>query len=321
MAYSVLKCPAAYDEYRFTLPEQYRQIAKEELREDDATRKQALTEMRQWIVDNPHIRSCRTDAKFLLRFLRFRQFSVPMACEALERYLSLRELYPSWFKNLDCNEGLMSEIIKNGPFLYLGQDTAGRAVMLVRFGRFEGQKHLAVHDGRYAAMIMETMLESEELQIGGVQVLIDFTETTVDNYDKWGTSELKILMEAYSRSYPLRYGEIHAAVLPKFGIPAVDTFLSFANPKMREKIRCYSTIAELEQLIEPHQKPTEYGGQVDMGELSRSFWKRIEEQRQVVLGLDRMEVDVDHYAAVWDEEEPSPAEAAAGAVLKHIDFH
>ncbi|XP_052859736.1 clavesin-2-like [Anopheles cruzii] len=321
MAFSVVKCPPAYDEYRFTLPEQYRQIAKEELREDDATREQALTEMRQWIVDNPHIQSCRTDAKFLLRFLRFRQFSVPMACEALERYLSFRRLYPSWFKNLDCNEVLMSEIIKNGPFLYLGQDTAGRAVMLIRFGRFDGQKHLAMPDGRYAALIMETMLESEEMQIGGVQVLIDFTETTVDNYDKWGTSELKIIMEAFSRSYPLRYGEIHAAGLPKFGIPVVDTFLSFANPKMREKIRCYSTITELKQLIEPHLKPTEYGGQVNMGELSRSFWKRIEEQRQVVLGLDRMQVDVDHYAAVWDEEDPSPAEAAAGAVLKHIDFH
>ncbi|XP_035788635.1 retinaldehyde-binding protein 1-like [Anopheles albimanus] len=317
-AYSVDKHPASYDKYSFTLPELYRQIAKDELREDDAVRERSLTEMRQWIVNNPHIRKCRTDAKFLLRFLRLRQFSVPMACEALERYLAMRELYPGWYKNLDCNDAAMKEIFKNGPMTYLGQDSVGRAVVLIRFSRFEDQKFRPVQDGRFMALFMETLLEIEEVQIGGCQVFIDYAGCTVDTFEKWSATELKIMMEAYNRSYPLRYGEIHAAQLAKFGCPIVDMSVSFANPKLREKIRCYSTVAEMEKYFDPDIKPKEYGGTIDLGEMSNRLWKRIVEQRQVVVGLDRMEIDVDYYALLWEQEDPSPAEAAAGAFLRNM---
>ncbi|XP_049542729.1 retinaldehyde-binding protein 1-like [Anopheles darlingi] len=297
--------------------ELYRQIAKDELREDDAVRERSLTEMRQWIANNPHIRKCRTDAKFLLRFLRLRQFSVPMACEALERYLAMRELYPGWYKNLDCNDAAMKEIFNNGPMVYLGQDGMGRSVILIQFKCFDGHKFQPVQDGRCAALVMETMLEYEEVQIGGYQVLIDYGSSTKANYDKWGATDLKIIMDAFSRSYPNRYGEIHAAMLPKFGVPMVNTFLSFANPKMREKINCHSTIGELEKLFETTQKPISYGGSVDLDEMNRALWKRVEDQRDVILGLDEMEIDVDYYASLWDQEEPSSE--FAGIVLKQLE--
>ncbi|ETN60445.1 hypothetical protein AND_007925 [Anopheles darlingi] len=292
-------------------------IAKDELREDDAVRERSLTEMRQWIANNPHIRKCRTDAKFLLRFLRLRQFSVPMACEALERYLAMRELYPGWYKNLDCNDAAMKEIFNNGPMVYLGQDGMGRSVILIQFKCFDGHKFQPVQDGRCAALVMETMLEYEEVQIGGYQVLIDYGSSTKANYDKWGATDLKIIMDAFSRSYPNRYGEIHAAMLPKFGVPMVNTFLSFANPKMREKINCHSTIEELEKLFETTQKPISYGGSVDLDEMNRALWKRVEDQRDVILGLDEMEIDVDYYASLWDQEEPSSE--FAGIVLKQLE--
>uniref|UniRef100_A0A182N7T0 CRAL-TRIO domain-containing protein n=1 Tax=Anopheles dirus TaxID=7168 RepID=A0A182N7T0_9DIPT len=290
--YPVEKCPKTYDEYKFTLPELYRDVAKEELREDDEVREKALAEMRQWIVDNPHIRKCRMDAKFLLRFLRFRQFSVPMACEALERYLTVREMHPNWFKNLDCNEPTMKEIFQNGPFIPLGRDESGRMVGYCDFARFDDEKHEPVHDGRYMALLMETMLESEEFQIGGCQVLIDFQGSTANNFEKWSTTDMMIMMDAYSHSYPMRYGEIHTAALPKAGIPVIKTFLSFASPKLREKINCYSTSAELEKHFEGQLKPIQYGGTLDLEEPRRALWKLLEEYREVVLGLDRIEIDV-----------------------------
>ncbi|KFB48734.1 AGAP005385-PA-like protein [Anopheles sinensis] len=320
LPYSVAKSPSVYDEYKFELPELYRQIAKDELGEDDSVREHALAEMRQWIADNPHIRKCRTDGKFLLRFLRFQKFSVPMACKALERYLSVRELYPSWFKQLDSNDSSMKEICEYAPFTYLGQDSAGRMVMLVRFGRFHTEKHTALQDGRYMALMMETVLEWEETQIGGCQVLVVYDGCMVSNFEKWSTSELKIIMDAYSRSFPFRYHEIHAAGLQKFGRPVVETFVSFAHSKLREKINCYSSIAELEKYIEPTMKPKEYGGAVDLDQLSHAFRKRIEQQREITLGLDRMEIDVDHYASIWNSEEPLPAETGTGAVFKQLNM-
>uniref|UniRef100_A0A182JBP0 CRAL-TRIO domain-containing protein n=1 Tax=Anopheles atroparvus TaxID=41427 RepID=A0A182JBP0_ANOAO len=319
--YSVKKSPSAYDSYKFELPELYREIAKEELREDDLVREQSLAEMRQWIANNPHIRKCRTDAKFLLRFLRFQKFSVPMACEALERYLVVRELYPSWFKNLDCDDPTMKEIFANAPFSVLGQDSAGRMVGLCRFARYNDQKHQPFEDGKYMAIVMETLLEWEETQIGGCQVLMDWQNISVNNLEKWSTTDLRVMMDAFSHTYPLRYGDIFSAKLPKFGVPIMDTFLSFANPKMREKINCLSTVAELAQQFEPTMMPKEYGGPVNLDELNRTFRKRVEEQREITLGLDQMEIDVEHYASVWQTASFTPDEITAGAILKRMEMN
>uniref|UniRef100_A0A182N7S9 CRAL-TRIO domain-containing protein n=1 Tax=Anopheles dirus TaxID=7168 RepID=A0A182N7S9_9DIPT len=318
LAYGVDKCPETYDEYSFTLPELYRHVAKEELREDDDVREKAFSEMRQWIADNPHIRKCRTDAKFLLRFLRFCQFSVPMACEALERYLTLRALYPSWFTNLDCTEPVMQEILDNEPFMHLGQDAAGRAVFLVRFGQFQSEQS-SLQDIRYIALVLESVLEWEELQVGGLQVLVDYSGCSMSHFEKFSIHELQVGMDMYSRSYPLRYAAIHAAKLPKFALPLLDTFLSFANPKMREKIQCYATVDDLGKHFETPLKPSTYGGSAEFSEMSRAFRKRLEEQRQIVLGLDRMEVDVDYYASMWNLEE-IPEEVSVGVMLKQINM-
>lgn len=46
-------------DYRTILSEEAIKIAKEELREDDNIRKQALEMLRNWIVNNPRIESCR----------------------------------------------------------------------------------------------------------------------------------------------------------------------------------------------------------------------------------------------------------------------
>lgn len=62
--------------------------------------------------------SCHVpDARFLLRFLRTKKFSVLQAEEALERYLLLRQTYGPAFRNLDYTDHTMNELISNGYVL------------------------------------------------------------------------------------------------------------------------------------------------------------------------------------------------------------
>lgn len=59
----------------------------------------------------------------------------------------------------------------------------------------------------------------------------------------------------------------------------------------------------MEKHFEPSMAPKGYGGNVDLdGELNPAMWKRIEQQRDVILGLDRMEIDYDYYAPIWDQQ-------------------
>lgn len=62
------------------------------------------------IVINPFV----TDESFLLRFLRHKKYSIPMAQQTLLKYLSLRRYYPEIFKNLDCEDAKLKDILNNG---------------------------------------------------------------------------------------------------------------------------------------------------------------------------------------------------------------
>ncbi|ETN60446.1 hypothetical protein AND_007941 [Anopheles darlingi] len=289
-AYPVDKENVMEDKYTFTLPELYREIAKEELRETDQVREVAITQMREWIVRNKHIHKSRTDASFLLRFLRANKFSVPMACEGLERYLAVREMYPGWFKHLDIMEPATQILLKDGPDSVLGQDS-----------------------------MLETMLESEEVQIGGVILLIDYSGVAMKVFQDWGATEMKIVMEGWTRCFPVIYREIHAAKLPKLAIPFIEQLLSFASPKLREIIHCYATVAEIQKYMEPSITPKQYGGNMehDLSVVNKRFWDRMVELQDVVTGLDKMEIDMDYYTEVWDKLNPDLMEARS---FKNLTF-
>lgn len=101
---SLSTTPETFDPYVCNLSPKFKKIALDDLREDENIRSQALAQFREWIAKHPHIKKCRTDAVFLLRFLRTKKFSVPASCEMLQRYLTIRQLYPQWFKKLDIED-------------------------------------------------------------------------------------------------------------------------------------------------------------------------------------------------------------------------
>ncbi|XP_053663134.1 retinaldehyde-binding protein 1-like [Anopheles marshallii] len=310
--YSVEKRPVEYDQYEFNLPEVYRKIAKEELREDDEIREQSLGQMREWIAKHPYIRKCRTDASFLLRFLRFRKYSVPMACEALERYLAMRQTFPQWFKNLDCNESIMREMLEDVVFTKLGEDADGRTVILFRFARFNVEKFSALQEGRFTALLVETLLEWEELQIGGFRVFVDFTDSVLKHYGIWGVSDMKIFMDAISQSYPIRIREIHGAKFPKFAVPILNLLLTFASPKLKSRITCYNSVEEMAKQIAISLQPTEWGGKCDLLELNQQFINHLKHRREVILALDEMDIDTAHYSSLWKQTSASETEIDSG---------
>jgi hypothetical protein len=65
--------------------------AKNELRETEELRKYSINAIREWIAKNPRIIKCRMDSSFILHYLRYRKFSIPMTMEAIERYLIVHE--------------------------------------------------------------------------------------------------------------------------------------------------------------------------------------------------------------------------------------
>lgn len=118
------------DGYQFSGNDSLAQFAEEELRETESLRSSSLQQLREAIHKHPDIKKCRTgivdyfssnsflmffsDSIFLLRFLRTKKFSVPLALEMLERYLVIRQLYPNWFRQLDVEDQTINDILDSG---------------------------------------------------------------------------------------------------------------------------------------------------------------------------------------------------------------
>ncbi|XP_035788639.1 retinaldehyde-binding protein 1-like isoform X2 [Anopheles albimanus] len=310
--YPLEKRPESYDKYEFTLPELYRKLAKEELREDDEIREQSLEQMREWIAKHPYIRKCRTDSSFLLRFLRFRKFSVPMACEALERYLAMRETFPQWFKNLDHKEPALRQMLEDGVSVRLGTDETGRMVVHFRFAQFDVEKFNAMQEGRFTALIIESLLEWEEMQIGGVRVVADFRGSVMKHFGIWGVTDMKIFMDAVNRSYPLRLRQVHGVKFPKFAVPILNLLLTFASSKLRERIKCHENVESMAEHFEPSLLLKECGGLADPKALEADFLKHLEARHDVLLALDEMDIDTKHYSSLWASSSSEDHEVDAG---------
>lgn len=135
MSRAEIKWVTEPDDYECTLSEETQAIAKEELREDKNTRDQALASIREWIMQNPKILNCRLDARFLLRFLRFKKFSVLQAQEAIQRYILLRQTFGIAFNHLDIRIPMMQDLTDLGYlFAVPKRDKLGRRIIIARPG-------------------------------------------------------------------------------------------------------------------------------------------------------------------------------------------
>lgn len=79
------------DDYECNLSQDLRDILEREIRETDEMRNFAIKAMRDWTIQNTRIKKGRLDAIWLLKHLRFKKYSLPLAQEAIERHLVLRQ--------------------------------------------------------------------------------------------------------------------------------------------------------------------------------------------------------------------------------------
>lgn len=113
----MLKSITPVDDYKFPLSDELREMAKNELRETDEIREHAIKAIRDWAMKNPRISTLRLDARFILRFLRAKKFSIPMAQETLERYLVLRKYFFEGefiYQNFDYTIPSLYALVDNG---------------------------------------------------------------------------------------------------------------------------------------------------------------------------------------------------------------
>ncbi|KAK8758509.1 hypothetical protein V5799_003859 [Amblyomma americanum] len=163
---------------QLALEDEYADPIKEflppEEEENDDLRMKAIQALREWVLQQPHFVNCRTDDKFLLRFLRARKYCMSSAQETLDKYLTVRTQYPIFFKRPDIYDESLRDLLAKGYFFPLYEkDGDGRTVVFGLAGALDPRIHKTIDIYRAFSMSFEALLEDEENQKNGITYILD----------------------------------------------------------------------------------------------------------------------------------------------------
>ncbi|EDS40091.1 conserved hypothetical protein [Culex quinquefasciatus] len=312
-ALNLCKAPESYDSYSFDLPDKFKLQAQDELREEDDIRENALKQFREWIAKHPLIKKCRTDAPFLLRFLRTKKFSIPAATEMLEKYLSIRQIYPNWFHKLDVNDPELEAIIDTGYLFALPErDEKGRKIVFSNAGKYDTNRFTAAQLIRVHSMVCEALLDEEESQIAGYVHVIDDSDLSMGFLGIWSFTDIKNLAHCVQNSLPMRQKENHFVNLPSFANKLSDFILSVLSDKLKNRVFVHKSMEELKAKVNPKYLPKEYGGTVPMDECIAQFKAVLKSKREQLVALDEMQIEISKNSAFWANT--TDADIAAGVI-------
>uniref|UniRef100_A0A182NCP0 CRAL-TRIO domain-containing protein n=1 Tax=Anopheles dirus TaxID=7168 RepID=A0A182NCP0_9DIPT len=283
------------DEYRFTLSDELRLLAKEELRETQATREHALKMLREWADKNPRINKIRMDANFFLKFLRAKKFQIPVVQENIERYVLLKNAFEGAFKNLDCRLPKMAKLLDQGYMFALPErDRQGRRVIFYRPGVFDLREYTNADMLKVHGICYETLMADEENQIRGFIHAGVGTGIGLQYLTLFTIKEAVRIAKNGEKILPMRHREMYGCNINPAMKMAVDFGMSLISQKLRERIRFYTDIKDIE--LEKRLLPREYGGEMPMAEMIRLWKGEIEAYRTRLLADDEMSVNLAMYS-------------------------
>lgn len=260
------------------------------------------------------------DAPFLLRFLRTKKFSVPVACELLEKYLTVRQLFPQWFQSLDINDPAIEAIVDSGYLFPLPErDEQGRRIIFSCASRFDATKYSSAQMARTHAMIVESLLDEEESQVAGYVYITDEGGLTMNHISLWSLVDLKRMSKCIQVSSPMRHKETHFINIPSIANKVIEFALSLTSEKLRKRMFLDKSVEELKARVNPDLLPAEYGGKVPMDEMIGKLKDTLKKNRDKTLALDNMFIDLEGAPVNWLGNDDADIEAGIVGSFRKLE--
>ncbi|XP_031763052.1 clavesin-2-like isoform X1 [Galleria mellonella] len=156
--------------------EEFLDLAAELCNENIATRSESLQELRDMIKDRGECTPFRSDDKFLLKFLRSRNYIVPKAHRLLVRYCTLREQYPYLWQDVDLWS--LEKVRDAYEGTIYDRPDIGR-ISIFRFGTWDPNEYPIEDLVKAGASQVEIGSRQPKLQIIGGTLIVDLEGITL----------------------------------------------------------------------------------------------------------------------------------------------
>ncbi|XP_011164674.1 retinol-binding protein pinta [Solenopsis invicta] len=258
-----------------------KRYAAAHLNETDATRENALAEIRRWIEEIDDL-PAQIDDFLILRFLRVCKFDIEKTKDRIRNYYKQRSDLPEWYRNKDPLRPELQELLEMGIVLPLRKpDSQGRIVFLVRGTLHDPRIHKMSDLAKIGILITEAAIKYyPAASIYGCAVYVDVINLTMRHVLQFSSPfVLRNLIHTFQKCYPIRYQKIVIFnALAIFDI-VMRIIKSFMTEKIKNRFYVYSHQHCFED-IPANILPVEYGGTDGTLQELTGYWKKwIEENR------------------------------------------
>ncbi|ENN76065.1 retinaldehyde-binding protein 1 [Dendroctonus ponderosae] len=273
------------------LKKELARIAELELRETEQSRPECLRQLKLWVAQNQDIRNCLMDDNFLLRFLRVKKFSIPMAQQTLLKYLNYRKRFPQIFLDMDYSDASVNQLISSG-YIFVSplRDTNGRRVVIYDLSKFNPKRHSGTDMARAHVVTYETLLSEEENQILGVSHVANIAGVNASFLTLFSVTDFGYLIKWGEQSFPMRHKEIHCLNMPQALRYVYDFAKSNMSQKLKQRFMVHDSMESLFDKVDKRCLPKEMGGEISREQMVASWQTELEKMRKRLLTIDQIEL-------------------------------
>lgn len=281
------------EEYTFTLDDEARKFAEENLNETDETRKAALCEIKQWLIEERPDLHAHLEDKYLLEFLRGCKFRIERTKTKLTNYYTMRRDEPAWFTRRDPQLREIQELVNLGVFIPLKMTHENRLVVIIRVAAHDPKVHKQDDVFKTGMMILDIAArESELCQIYGCVAIFDMEGLTLAHGTEMTPKVIKRAVYSW-QNYHIRPKQLEFINAPVYVNVVLNIFKSFMKPKMKERVRIhFSGTDSLLGAVDRKILPPEYGGDGDSVDSLIKHWNdKLLSYREWLLNDEKYKAD------------------------------
>merc|ERR1712001_660815 len=141
--------------------------------------------------------------------------------------------------------------------------------------------------------------------VNGVTYVFDESDVNWSHISIWTPSEVSKAFSCCERALPIRHREINFVHLPWTMSLVFQFAKSLLSQKLRDRFRTHANFDKLADYVPVSILPAEAGGQVPMSVMVDQWKAVLEERRESILSLDRVEYGIENFQSNNDDSNNS----------------
>ncbi|XP_015781205.1 alpha-tocopherol transfer protein-like [Tetranychus urticae] len=229
-----------------------------------------INRLRTAIIEDSLLNQYKFDDKFLLKFLRAREFDLQKTLMTLKGYVTKLRDRPDLFT---WNPKTASQALKTQVFSYfLDGNTNGRQIFFLHPGRWDPKEVNLDTIISLVILCQEITLLDEQFQKSGVVVIIDMTGLSLNHLYKCGISNGKLISELTDKCIPINIINVHVVFQNWLTEMGYNLFKPFIDEELKRKIIFHGyNIGSIHQYCSKEVLPVKYGGTHEEADLDQLF--------------------------------------------------